>query len=240
MRERLLCIGKPAANGKAWAYLKEQGYELAEAEGLRPSLRALDAFPADLVIIDTLDANAVNLRRITHAAGRKAQAPFIILLLNNHGSLDQETRWDEYIARPFTPRRLANAVRKLLDSRPDFVVRIGPLTLDRRTRRVISPKGLCQLTPKQFQLLDILIKHPGELVTRKQFMQEVWDTSYLGDTRTLDVHMRWLRECIEQDPNHPVLVQTYRGRGYCLNLEGPVQKGGAALTPVAGADAATA
>lgn len=229
MPERLLCIGKPASNGKAWAYLKEQGYEVSETEGLRPSLRALDATQADVVIIDAMDANPVNLHRITHAAGRKPQAPFIILVLNNHSSLDQEALCDEYIARPFTPRRLANVVRKLLDSRRDFVVRLGPLTLDRRTRVAISPKGLCQLTPKQFQLLDFLIRHPGELVTRKQFMQEVWHTTYLGDTRTLDVHMRWLRECIEEDPDHPVFVQTYRGRGYCLNLEGPAQVGGEPL-----------
>lgn len=229
MRERLLCIGKPATNGKAWAFLKEQGYEVAEVDGLRPSLRALDAFRADLVIVDAVDINPINLHRITHAAGRKPQAPFVVLLLSNHSSLDHEALWDEYIARPFTPRRLGNVVRKLLDSRPGFVVRLGPLTLDRRTRMVISSKGLCQLTPKQFQLLDIMIKHPGGLVTRKQFMQEVWNTSYLGDTRTLDVHMRWLRECIEEDADHPVLVRTYRGRGYCLNVEGPVQVGGEPL-----------
>lgn len=229
MRERLLCIGKPATNGKAWAFLKEQGYEVAEVDGLRPSLRALDAFRADLVIVDAVDINPINLHRITHAAGRKPQAPFVVLLLSNHSSLDHEALWDEYIARPFTPRRLGNVVRKLLDSRPGFVVRLGPLTLDRRTRMVISPKGLCQLTPKQFQLLDIMFKHPGGLVTRKQFMQEVWNTSYLGDTRTLDVHMRWLRECIEEDADHPALVRTYRGRGYCLNVEGPVQEGGEPL-----------
>ncbi len=226
MPERLLCIGAPATNGKAWAYLKEQGYEVAEAEGLRPSLRALDEFRADLAVIDAVDLNSINLHRITHAAGRKPHAPFIILLLSNHSSLNEVALWDEYIARPFTPRRLGNIVRKLLDSRRGFVVRLGPLTLDRRTRRVISPKGFCQLTPKQFQLLDFLMQHPGELVTRKQFMQEVWETNYLGDTRTLDVHMRWLRECIEEDPNHPRLVQTFRGRGYRLNVEGPLQTGG--------------
>lgn len=229
MPERLLCIGKPATNGKAWAYLREQGYVVAEAEGLRPSLRALGDSEAALVIIDAVDINAVNLHRITHAAGRKPQAPFIILLLNNHSSLDEKALWDEYIARPFTTRRLGNVVRKLLDSRRNFVIRLGPLTLDRRTRWVISPKGHCQLTPKQFQLLDILMKHAGKLVTRKQFMQEVWDTTYLGDTRTLDVHMRWLREAIEEDPDRPVFVQTYRGRGYCLNLEGPVEVGGEPL-----------
>lgn len=229
MPEGLLCIGKPASNGKAWAYLKELGHEVAEAEGLRPTLRALENSQAGLVIIDATDFNPVNLHRITHAAGRKPQAPFIILLLNNHSSLSDDALWDEYLARPFTPRRLANLVRKLLDSRRNFVVRLGPLTLDRRTRRVLSTKGLCELTPKQFHLLDFLMQHPGELVTRRQFMQTVWDTTYLGDTRTLDVHMRWLRECIEEDPSHPHLVQTYRGRGYRLNLEGPLEVGGEPL-----------
>lgn len=225
MPERLLFIGKPNANAKTWTYLQEQGYELVQVVGLRPCLRALDAFEPALIIFDANDTSPINLYRLTHAAGRKPNAPFLVLLVNDQSSIPQDARHDAYLARPFTPRRLANLVRKLLDSRREYVVQLGSITLDRRTRLVRSPKGLYQLTPKQFALLDFLLRHPGELVTRRQLMREVWETTYLGDTRTLDVHIRWLRECVEIDPDHPHFIRTYRGRGYCLDMEGVLRVG---------------
>ena len=229
MAERLLYVGKPTTNKQVLLHLHEQGYEMVQCAALRPALEALTGPGVDLLIIDTSDTTAINLHRISHAAGRTRTAPFIILLLNNHGSIAKDARYDEFLARPFTPRRLAGLVRKLLDGRRDYVLRLGPLTLDRRTQLVMAPKGLIHLTPKQFQLLDYLLQHAGTLLTRKQIMQEVWDTTYLGDTRTLDVHIRWLRESIEADPDDAHFIRTFRGRGYCLDIEGPVQRGGAPL-----------
>lgn len=231
MAERLLYVGKPSTNGQVLLHLREQGYKVVQCTALRPALEVLAGSDVDLLIIDTNDTTAINLHRISHAAGRTGKAPFIILLLNNHSSIAKDVRYDEFLTRPFTPRRLAGMVRKLLDGRRDYVLRLGSLTLDRRTRLVMAPKGLIHLTPKQFQLLDYLLQHAGTLLTRKQIMQEVWDTTYLGDTRTLDVHIRWLRESIEEDPANAHFIRTFRGRGYCLDIEGPVQTGGDPLLP---------
>ncbi len=92
-----------------------------------------------------------------------------------------------------------------------------------------TPNGLAQLTPKNYQLLNYFLEHPGELVTRKELMQAVWETDYLGDTRTLDVHVRWLREQLEEDPSKPQLLLTHRGKGYQLDIEGELQAGGEPL-----------
>lgn len=226
MLERLLFVGKLATSRQTCAYLEQQGYEVMRVAGLRPSLRALNEFDANVVIVDANDTSTINVQRITHAASRRDNNPFIIILTSDRSRSFDNIVYDVVLVRPFTHRRLEKAIRKVLDTRGNYVVTVGPLTLDRRTKRVKTPTGTSRLTPKQFQLLDYLIRHPGELVTRRQLMQEVWETNYLGDTRTLDVHIRWLREQLEEDPSNPTIIRTHRGHGYSLDIEGPVETGG--------------
>jgi len=90
----------------------------------------------------------------------------------------------------------------------------GDLTLDLAGRNVVKNGIPTHLTFKECALLEILIRNNGEVLTRKQLMKHVWDTDYLGDTRTLDVHIRWLRKKIEDDPSQPILIRTVRGVGY--------------------------
>ena len=229
MSERVLYIGKLVGSGKITKNLKNSGYEVQRSEGLRPSLRALNDFAAHIVIINVNDASMINLRRITRTAGRRPGRPFVILLSDDRSMQFEDLVFDSILVRPFTYRRLHNKIRQLLDSRPSYVVSLGPITLDRRTRRAKTPNGFSQLTPKQFQLLNYLMEHPNELVTRKELMLAVWETDYLGDTRTLDVHIRWLREQIEENPSKPQLLRTHRGEGYCLAIEGSLQVGGEPL-----------
>lgn len=93
-------------------------------------------------------------------------------------------------------------------------LRAGDLTLDLEERCVVKDGTPIHLTYKECALLEILIRNGGEVLTRKQLMKEVWDTDYLGDTRTLDVHIRWLRTKVEVKPSEPVLIRTVRGVGY--------------------------
>ena len=229
MLECVLYIGKLSSGGKICEHLKKKGYEVHRAEGLRPSLRALNNFVAHIVIIDVNDASAINLHRITRTTGRRPGRPFIILLTDDRSLHFEDLLHDAILVKPFTYRGLDEKMRQVLDTRQDFVVTLGPLTLDRRTRRAKTPVGLTKLTPKQFQLLNYFIEHPNELVTRKELMLAVWETDYLGDTRTLDVHIRWLREQIEVVPSKPQLLHTFRGKGYQLDIEGPLQVGGEPL-----------
>jgi DNA-binding response OmpR family regulator len=230
-QEQLLYIGKVATDQEILRTLEEQGYRLTQVAGLRPALRALANGESDLILIDTMATSLVNLHRLIHAAMSKVSAPFIILLTSDHSRIAGLGGYDESLTRPFTARRLLNLVHKLLRSRREYVITMGPLSLDRRTRCVRSPRGVCLLPPKQFQILDYLMEHPGEIISRRQFMQTIWNTAYLGDTRTLDVHIRWLRQCIEPDPEHPQFIRTVRGRGYFLAVEGVPEVGGEPIIP---------
>jgi two-component system phosphate regulon response regulator PhoB len=86
-------------------------------------------------------------------------------------------------------------------------------------RTVVTPKGQYHMTPKQAQLLYYFLVNHNQVLSRRDIMQQVWDTSFLEDTRTLDVHIRWLRERIELNPSEPSYLVTVRGRGYRLSLE---------------------
>jgi two-component system alkaline phosphatase synthesis response regulator PhoP len=112
--------------------------------------------------------------------------------------------------------RQPSSGRKQKDSQR---LRAGDLTLNLTERCVIKGGVSTHLTFKECALLEILISSNGEVLTRKKLMKEVWDTDYLGDTRTLDVHVRWLRKKIEDDPSHPVLIRTVRGVGYRFEVK---------------------
>ena len=132
---------------------------------------------------------------------------------------DHSAEADVYLEHPFTARKLLNRIRALLpaDGHQDEVVRYGELIVYVSKPSVeVAGRGEKRLTPKLMQLLQEFLRHPNETVTRRQLMQNVWKTDYVGDTRTLDVHIRWIRELIEVNPASPQLLRTIRGQGYVL------------------------
>lgn len=125
-----------------------------------------------------------------------------------------------YLRHPFTPRKLLNRVKALLPAMDDEerILRANGLVLYRDKGAVdVRGQGDQMLTPKMLRLLEEFMSHPGEVLTRRQLMQNVWKTNYVGDTRTLDVHVRWLRRLIEEDPTHPRRLLTVRGQGYIFH-----------------------
>jgi DNA-binding response OmpR family regulator len=132
---------------------------------------------------------------------------------------DRSAEAEIYLARPFTARKLLNRIWTLLpaDDLDEEIVRLGPLTFYCSKRSVdVEGQGEHRLTPKMAGLLEVFLRHPGQVVSRHTLMEVVWKTNYFGDTRTLDVHIRWLREIIEPDPAEPSLLTTVRGVGYIL------------------------
>ncbi len=112
------------------------------------------------------------------------------------------------------PQQLAQGIKKATLQQKNRFLRLPGLILDGEKHQLLRNGQIFSLTPKEFKLLHLLASHYDQIVSRKTIMHEVWETDYLGDTRTLDVHVRWLREKIEENPSRPQRIVTIRGVGY--------------------------
>ena len=195
------------------AFTKKE-YVVTSAHSGRQALAQVKARMPDVIIIDATSPR-LSVKRLVRSLRADSHA-ILFLLVNNPNRTDGLNSTGVMLPKSITPKKLQQRVRTALDNRPPREIRAGGLVLNMERRRVSVGNRAQKLTPKEFELLRIFMEHPGQVVTRRTLMNEIWDTDYLGDTRTLDVHMRWLREKIEADPNHPALIVTVRGEGYRL------------------------
>lgn len=126
--------------------------------------------------------------------------------------------FDGVLQLPLRAEEVWGALQGVQEEVGDYVLQRGPIRLNVATRTVVSVNGQRHMTPKQCALLQYLMLHANQVVSRSEIMEAIWETNYLEDTRTLDVHIRWLRECIEPDPSLPVYLVTERGKGYSLKI----------------------
>jgi DNA-binding response OmpR family regulator len=121
---------------------------------------------------------------------------------------------DVFLVVPYSRRQFTLSIKKAIGDQDNRFLRAGGITVDGLKRQMQCSESIQHLTPKEYNLLRLLMQHPDDVLDRGTIMQEVWETDFLGDTRTLDVHIRWLREKLEKDPSHPQHIVTVRGVGY--------------------------
>ena len=186
------------------------------SSGSEASARLAGGFSPDVIVI-----NAASLRtsgkRICQSLREQAPKLPILLILEPDRKIEK-VEADVILSLPFTAQKLVNRIRHLLPSDGEDDLRAGPLRLNIDKRIVRVQDKQTRLTPRLMRLLRILINHQGEVIERKALFSQVWETDYTDDTRTLDVHISWLRRAIEVDPEEPVLLKTIRGVGYRLDV----------------------
>lgn len=207
--------------------LEREGYAVNTAiDGEQALLSARDSAP-DLVILDVMlpQLDGFEICRILR---RRSDVP--ILMLTARGEeIDRvvglELGADDYVTKPFSVRELMARVRNLLrrshrapsatnDASPADILRSGDLEIDSVSHIVRLNGELLELKPREFDLLALLAKNKARAFTRDQILERLWGHDYYGDSRTVDVHIRWLREKIEPQPSKPVRIVTIRGVGY--------------------------
>lgn len=200
--------------------LRAEGYEVFTAGDGEAGLTNARELEPDLIILDVMlpELDGLTVCRVLR---RESQVPIILLTARGMEAdkiIGLESGADDYIVKPFSLgeflARVRAALRRGISTDQGVEIRAGALRLDLIARRAFRGLDELQLAPREFELLTILMRNAGAVLTREVLLSRVWGPDYLGDPRTVDVHIRWLREKIEPDPSKPNYIQTVRGSGY--------------------------
>jgi two-component system response regulator RegX3 len=202
--------------------LRKEGFEVALAETGPAALEEFDRRGADLVLLDLM-LPGLSGTEVCRALRSRSTVP-VIMLTAKDSEVDKvvglELGADDYVTKPYSARELVARIRAVLrrHGEPDELVtatiEAGPVRLD-VDRHVVSVGGEAVSMPlKEFELLELLLRNAGRVLTRGQLIDRVWGSDYVGDTKTLDVHVKRLRAKVEPDPGSPQHIVTVRGLGY--------------------------
>lgn len=197
--------------------LQKKGFDVVSAQNGSEAVSQLKQTNPSLVIVNAPSMRSTGIRICSSIRKKDSKVPIILIIENDGKSVDKELA-DSILALPFTVQKLVNRIKALMPGDGDNVVSVGPIRLDLENRRVRSLDKNTKLTPRLITLLQILMDKHGEVVEREALFKKVWETNYTGDTRTLDVHISWLRRAIELDPDNPKFLKTIRGVGYRLDV----------------------
>jgi DNA-binding response OmpR family regulator len=192
--------------------LEKKGYRVTVAKSQRQALTRIRSGAPDLLVMDVASFGANGYSVSEAVRTRLDTVPTILLLEKGHAGAGSTA--DAYMTPPFTSRKLLYRVRKLAENLTRREIRVGPLALDPDFRTLRKGDEVTQLRPKEAALLAFFMENAGRVLSRLEIMKEVWETDYVGDTRTLSVHVRWLRLKVEKDPSNPRWLRTVRGVGY--------------------------
>ncbi|MBZ0286949.1 MAG: response regulator transcription factor [Anaerolineae bacterium] len=213
---RVLFIGRIQVNRSSIATALEKRYQVLIAPSGKLGLELARQNPCQVVVLDAASLRTPGDRICTELRERLGKMP--IIHIHPGPKNGAQSVADVVLYQPLTTRRLLNTVDRLLQSQDDETLSFGGFSVNLGRRVLIVDGQETQLTPKQSLLIEMFLRHPGEVLDRKTLMEKVWQTNYMGDTRTLDVHIRWIREAIEKDPGKPQYLRTVRGVGYCLEI----------------------
>jgi DNA-binding response OmpR family regulator len=214
----LLVEGKRADRPSFFNGLIKKDFAVESVPSGTAAITHLDNTQPHLILVD-LASMRTNGRRICTSLRKRASAIPILVVVDQNYDQNEKPDANIILTEPFTIQKLVNRIRTLLPLDDSEHMIVGPWQLDVDQRRVRFEGRQVRLTPRLVILLKALLDHPGEVIERKELFSRVWDTHYTDDTRTLDVHISWLRHALEEDPRHPKYVKTVRGVGYRLDIE---------------------
>ncbi|WP_439564071.1 winged helix-turn-helix domain-containing protein [Microcella sp.] len=220
---RILIVEDEASLSEPLAYLlTREGYETTVAADGLAALTEFDRAGADLVLLDLMLPGLPGTE-VCRELRQRSAVP-IIMLTAKDSEVDivvgLELGADDYVTKPYSTRELLARIRAVLRRQTDAgdldeaVLTAGPVRMDVEKHQVTVDGTVVAMPLKEFELLELLLRNAGRVLTRGQLIDRVWGADYFGDTKTLDVHVKRIRSKIEPDPSNPRMIVTVRGLGY--------------------------
>jgi DNA-binding response OmpR family regulator len=222
-RKKILLVDDEAAIVQSLRYnLERSGYSVTAAGDGRSAVALAASEEPDLVILDIMLPLLDGIEACKEI--RKTSSVPIIMLTAKDQEFDKvlalELGADDYVTKPFSLGEIIARVKARLRrsevdlEQRDESITIGDISIDRSRQRLVVRGATVALAPKEFRLLHLLMENRGRIVTRQMLLEKVWGYDFEGEHQTISVHVRWLREKIEVDPNNPRHIITVRSRGY--------------------------
>ena len=212
----LIIEGKHADFPSFTIPLQKKGFDVRVAKSGSQASAELKEISPDILVVNAASMRSSGIRICKTLTEQDDTIPIILIV-----APDKKISGDVaalVLHHPFTIQKLTNRIMPLLPSDGKNIVVAGAVRLDLDRNRVRCLGQNTRLTPRLVSLLRELMEHPGEVLEREELFKKIWETDYTGDTRTLDVHISWLRKAIEPNPTKPKLLRTIRGVGYRLDV----------------------
>ena len=220
---RILIVEDEASFSDPLSWLLErEGHEVVVREDGRSGLEEFTRNPADLVLLDVMLPGMSGVE-VCRELRRESSVP-IIMLTAKDSEVDKvvglEIGADDYVTKPYSARELLARINAVLRRRiappaqEDHIMRVGDVELDADSHVVVVRGEPVSMPLKEFELLEMLMRNHGRVLTRAQLIDRVWGADYVGDTKTLDVHIKRVRGKVEENPSSPRMITTIRGLGY--------------------------
>ena len=218
LKTRILWAGKRRADVPSFVpELEAKGYKVTFVNTGKEALLNLTKRKPDVMVIDAASMRTTGSRICKSVQAKYPTVP--IILINDTDNLPtNRIPGLVQLIHPFTIRKLENRIVPFSPSDGNSIIQEGPIKLDLERQVIRCNRKEEHVTPRMIELLKMLIKRKGEVLEREVLFSKIWKTDYTEDTRSLDVHINWLRKIIEKEPKKPTLLVTIRGKGYKLDL----------------------
>jgi len=210
--------GRWSSNPNFVSILEKKGFNLDTVSTGKTALAAIKKKRYDLVVVNAASMRTSGKRICMAIKEQKERLPILLICAPDKLVAGNPECMSTILVLPFTSRKLVNRIEPLLPGDEARLMKIGPIKLDKDRNQVLCYGKKTTLTPRLIRLLQMLIDNRGNVVEREELFKKVWRTNYTGDTRTLDVHISWLRQAVEKNPRKPQLLKTIRGVGYRLDV----------------------
>jgi DNA-binding response OmpR family regulator len=213
----LIIANDKTATASYGSFFGKREYTVLTAHSGRQAITQAKSHHLDAIVLDATSPR-LNCKSLSRKLKSASFAPQVLITLPN-AKIDSALAPAGVLSKPVAGKKLVARVKGAIDAKPPRMLSVGKLALDLERHKLARGSKTFPLTPKEFALLKTLMNRAGQVVSRKALIKEVWETDYMGDTRTLDVHIRWLREKVEENPSKPQRLTTAKGEGYRIEKE---------------------